>query len=259
MADSDFGQNVLGYLPASPLFPVQNLTAPAPSTPPPGPGAAPAPDASPAVSAPAATESGMPAWLQGLAASPPQGGVFGPNTGRVMSALGAGLWSAGQNWNKPAMAALASGAGAALQGGHQFDNQLQSAKLKALQTAIAAWKVGDIAAFHQATANLRAVTARQQQMAAAAGSAPAPPPAAAPANNPPAPPASVTGSASGPTTYGSPAPSTATPAAATGAARSARAAPPDVMAQARNAIARGAPLEAVKQRLRDYTNNSSTA
>src|SRR5262249_36026524 len=118
----------------------------------------------------------------------PQGGVFGPNTGRVMSALGAGLSSARQNWNKPAAAPFASGAGAAIHGGPGYDNALQNAKLKALQTAIAGWKVGDMAAFHQATTSLRALTAQRTQSAASAS--PAAPPAAsggAPANNPPAP------------------------------------------------------------------------
>jgi len=184
--------------------------------------------------------------------------MFGPNTGRVLSGLGAGLSSAGQNWNKPALAAFAAGAGAALQGGQQFDNQVQSAKLKALHAAIAAWKVGDMAAFHQATTNLRALTARQQQRAAPPSAA-APPAAAAPANNPPAPGASVTGNGSGPTIYGSPTPSPATPASAPNGASTARLSPAVAFAQARDAIARGAPLEAVKQRLIENGFHSSIA
>lgn len=238
MADSDFGQNVLGsiYLPASPLYPAQNLTA-GPGAPPPagaspaGRGAAPAPDPSPVVAAPVAAGSGAPPWLAGLMPQP-QGGVFGPGTGRVMSALGAGLSSAGQNWNKPGAAAFAAGAGAAIQGGQQFDNQVQDARLKALQTAIAAFKVGDMAAFHQATVNLRALNARQQQSAAAPPSAASPALAAAPANNPLAPVASLSTSA-------------------------ARLSAADAIAQARNAIARGAPPDAVKQRLDQHGFDSS--
>jgi hypothetical protein len=176
MADSDFGQNVLGsdYLPASPLYPVQNLTAPIASAPPPGQGAAPARDMSPGVSAPAAA-SGLPPWVAGLLPSPP-GGMFGPNTGRVMSALGAGLSSAGQNWNKPALAAFASGAGAALQGGQQFDNQVQDAKLKALHAAIAAFKVGDLAAYHRSLADYHKTLAdEKRQHTRPATPPPAPP------------------------------------------------------------------------------------
>jgi hypothetical protein len=257
MADSLFGQNVLGsaYLPASPLYPVQDLTAPNPSAAQPGQGAAPPPDPSAGVPAPAAAAGGPPPWVAGLLPSQP-GGVFGPNTGRVMSALGAGLSSAGQNWNKPALAAFASGAGAALQGAQQFDNQVQDAKLKALHAAIAAWKVGDMAAYRQATLNLQTLMARQQQRAAAASSAAPPGSAAAPANNPAAPPAG-TGSASGRTVYGGPAPSPPTPPAASNGASVARPATQDVIAQARDAIARGAPPQAVKQRLHDHGFDSS--
>lgn len=185
----------------------------------------------------------------------------GLSTPRFMSALGAGLSSAGQNWSKPAAAAFASGAGAAIQGGQSYDNQLQSAKLKALQTAIAAWKVGDLAAYHQATVNLRALSAPQPRPATSAppaATAPAPPtngpannppvpPTSGTANNPPAPPAGVTGSASGPTVYGSGTPSSAPPPAAPAAA--------DAMAQARDAISRGAPRYAVIACLRQYGVN----
>jgi hypothetical protein len=105
-----------------------------------------------------------------------QGGGF-PT---FMSALGAGLSSAGQNWNKPAAAAFASGAGAAIQGGQQWNNQQQDLRLKALQAAIAAWKVGDMAAFHRATIALRAASAGGG--APTSGTPPAAPvPVAAPA------------------------------------------------------------------------------
>lgn len=85
-------------------------------------------------------------------------GTLSPNS-QFMSALGAGLSAAGQNWNKPALAAFASGAGAALQGGQQWNNQQQDSRLKALHAAIAAWKVGDLAGYHQALALFRALSA----------------------------------------------------------------------------------------------------
>jgi hypothetical protein len=187
--------------------------------------------------------------ILGAFAPPPQGGLFGPNTGRVLSSLGAGLSSAGQSWNKPALAAFASGAGASLQGGQQFDHQVQDARLKALHAAIAAFKAGDMAGYRQATLNLQALAARQRQQAAAASSSAAPAgAAAAPANNPPPPP-SVTGNGAGPTLYGSPAPGT--PASAANGASAVRPVPADVLAQANDAIARGASPEAVRQRLAD--------
>jgi hypothetical protein len=85
-------------------------------------------------------------------------GALGPNS-QFMAALGAGLNAAGQNWNKPALAAFASGAGAALQGGQQWSHQQQDGRLKALHAAIAAWKAGDIAGYHQALALFRALAA----------------------------------------------------------------------------------------------------
>jgi hypothetical protein len=241
--------DVLGtnYLPPSPVYPIDRLVDPAGATPPPN-----ASPASGAVDAPlppagavpqAAGQSGGLNPQHILAMLQPQPG------GRFMSSLGAGLSSAGQNWNKPAAAAFASGAGAALQGGQQWQNQLQDAKLKAIHAALAAWKIGDMAAFRQQTANLRALTAQQPPSAAASGA-----PAAAggaPTNNPPAPPASVTGSASGPTIYGNQAPPVAAPLPATVSTSAPRLTAQEALAQARNAIARGAPRDAVMQRLRD--------
>ncbi|MBV8753357.1 MAG: hypothetical protein JO328_10925 [Hyphomicrobiales bacterium] len=193
-----------------------------------GPAAAP-PPTTPAASGPP-PPIGPPAPTAGGAGALDLGRILGAieqqpsgfNTPRFMSSLGAGLSSAGQNWNKPAAAAFASGAGAALQGGQGYDNALQSMKLKALQTAIAAWKVGDIAAYHQALTDFRSASAQQRRPAASAAPAPPPPPAA-PANNPPA-----------------------------GGATAARAATPDVIAEAKNAVARGASLEAVRQRALDH-------
>ena len=148
-------------------------------------------------------------------------GAFSPNS-QFMAALGAGLSSAGQNWNKPAMAAFASGAGAALQGGQQWNNQQQDARLKALHAAIAAWKAGDIAAYRQALVNLRAAGA--PSLAAPSGPA-APPDGAIP-----------------PPDEAAPGKSPASPPRPA----------PDALAMARDAIARGAPRDAVIKRLREH-------
>jgi hypothetical protein len=131
----------------------------------------------------------------------PQGGIFAANAGPMMAALGAGLSSAGQNWNKPAMAAFASGAGTALQGGQQWSNQQQDTRLKALHAAIAAWKAGDIAAYGRALAMFRAAGA---PLATPTGPAHLMPPV------------------------------------------------PDMITEARDAIARGAPRDAVISRLREH-------
>ena len=112
----------------------------------------------PPPTAPAAGPSGLREILGLLQPQQPQGGVLNPNS-QFLAALGAGLNAAGQNWNKPALAAFASGAGAALQGGQQWNNQQQDAKLKALHAAIAAWRVGDIGGYYQALALFRALSA----------------------------------------------------------------------------------------------------
>lgn len=247
----------LDALPPSPLYPIDRLTggAPPPSASPSvgsgldvtvGPPAGDAPAAAPpmAISPPAQGDGGGRLNLQqilGLLQPKQQSGFSVPS---FMASLGAGLSSAGQNWNKPAAAAFAAGAGGAIQGGQQFQQQQQDAKLKALQAAIAAWKVGDITAYHQAIVNLRAASAPQR------GPAPSAPSAASTAPPPPAPPASTTGSPNGPTVYGSAVPpGAATPPSAARSAGAPRIAPPDVMAQAKDAIARGASPEAVRQRL----------
>ena len=174
-----------------------------------------------AISPPAQTGGGIDPQ-QILSMFPSQQGGF-PT---FMSALGAGLSSAGQNWNKPAAAAFASGAGAAIQGGQQSLNQQQDAKLKALHAAIAAWKVGDMAAYHQALIRLRDAGAPRPASAA--------PPSAAPA-------------ASG----AAPVPNNIPATAGAGIANRAAIALDDALAQARDAIARGAPREAVAKRLID--------
>ena len=185
------------------------------------PAAGPAPPLALGPPAPAAGGGIDPSQILGmLRPQQPQGGVLNPNS-QFMAALGAGLSSAGQNWNKPALAAFASGAGAALQGGQQRNNQQQDAKLKALHAAIAAWKTGDMVGYRQALINLRTAGAP-----APAPAAPPPGPAAAPAATPPS---------------GEPPPSPAAPPLAA----------PVVLALARDAIARGAPCEAVIKRLRE--------
>lgn len=236
----------LDSLPPSPVYPIDQLIAPSGGTlsPPPidpnaliGAGSSGdragamglnvpvAPPSSPGapmpISPPAQPGGGTGINLQqilGLLRPQQQSGFSVPN---FMASLGAGLSSAGQNWNKPAAAAFASGAGAAIQGGQQVQQQQQDARLKALQAAIAAWKVGDLAAYHQAIVNLRAALAPQR---AAAPSAPAPSPAPAPAAN-------VTGSPFGPAIDGRPATSAgAAPPSATLVTGGAPTASADVMA-----------------------------
>jgi len=160
---SDFNDALgMDYLPPSPLDPgLLPGGAPAPA-------AAPAPAPSPArdvplkppapPAGPAAGGVDLRQILGLLQPQQPQGGVINPNS-QFLAALGAGLSPAGQNWNKPASAAFASGAGAALQGGQQWNNQQQDAKLKALHAAIAAWRVGDIGGYYQALALFRALSA----------------------------------------------------------------------------------------------------
>jgi len=163
--------DVLGTasLPPAPAFSVQNLVAPASA--PGDAGSAVAPMASPATAANGGFGALNLAQLDGTA---PQGGIFGPDTGRFMSSLGAGLSSAGQNWNKPAAAAFASGAGAALQGGQQWQNQLQDAKLKAIHAAIAAFRAGDVAAYHRSLADYHNTLAEEKRRHARPSAPPLP-------------------------------------------------------------------------------------
>ena len=248
--NSVFDADVLGtdYLPPSPAFPIESLLAPSPAGAPPttpidarmpvpvgwmprghdvsSPAlSVPVTPSAPAAPAPATTPPAPSAGgidlRQILGLLQPQQ-TSGFNMPAFMSSLGAGLASAGQNWNKPAMAAFASGAGAALQGGQQGNNQQQDAKLKALHAAIAAWKAGDVAAYRQALINLRAAGA----------------PSLAPPSGPAAPPDAATPppeDAARPLSPASPPP-----------------AAPDAIAMARDAIARGAPRDAVIKRLREH-------
>src|ERR1043166_1268012 len=187
----------MDYLPPSPLDPglLPGAASPATAAAPPGrdvplkpPAATPPPTA-------AAAGVDLRQILGLLQPQQPQG-AFSPNS-QFMAALGAGLSNAGQNWNKPALAAFASGAGAALHGGQQWNNQQQDAK-------------------HTA----------------------APAPAAPPPGGPALPPA-VPDAA--PPPIGSASPRRVIPLSA-----------PHALVQGRDAIARGAPRDAVIKRLREH-------
>jgi hypothetical protein len=188
-----FGDDVLGtdYLPPSPLYPIDSLVAPAPALAPPtgpvspsatGSTGAPASGLNVALRPPAASTAASPTAISGIdlnqilgilrQSQQPSG--FMPN---FMASLGAGLSSAGQNWNKPAMAAFASGAGAAIQGGQALQQQQQKDRLALVNLALHAWQIGDMATYHKALIKLRAAGAAS---AAAQPVAPAPPGAAAP-------------------------------------------------------------------------------
>jgi len=188
-----FGDDVLGtpYVLPSPLYPIDSLVAPAPAlAPPSGPAnpsatgstGAPASGLNVALRPPAASTAASPTAISGIdlnqilgilrQSQQPSG--FMPN---FMASLGAGLSSAGQNWNKPALAAFASGAGAAIQGGQALQQQQQKDRLALVNLALHAWQIGDMATYHKALIKLRAAGAAS---AAAQPVAPAPPGAAAP-------------------------------------------------------------------------------
>src|SRR5215813_13610830 len=80
-----------------------------------------------------------------------------------MSALGAGLRSAGQNWNKPGLAAFAAGAGAAMGGGDEADDKLYKRKLDAIDRAIKARQEGDLTAFRNATLDFHKAQLEEQR------------------------------------------------------------------------------------------------
>jgi hypothetical protein len=276
--NSTFGTDVLGldYLPPSPLYPIGSLLPPDAGAPPAAAPPASAVDPSQALGttppAPAGPGPGglnLGPLLRSALAPQTQnaGGLLGSlglnadQAGRIMSGLGGGLSSAGQNWNKPAMAAFAGGAGAAIQGGQQFQNLQQDAKLKALNAAIAAWKIGDMASYHQALANYRAAVTQQRLAStspriASQGGLPAA--SVNPNNEAPAPAAQPSGQVSTPgqgagggpfappsIVYGN------GPGAGAAAAAPPTAASSDPLAQARDAIARGASRAAAIARLRD--------
>jgi hypothetical protein len=100
------------------------------------------------------------------------------------AALGQGLSSVANNWNKPAGAAFAGGVGAALQGGaaaEKEQNQQDFAQQKfwadqmnaALDRAIKARAEGDIANFRQASIDIQRADQEIRKSAAARAGAPA--------------------------------------------------------------------------------------
>jgi hypothetical protein len=121
--------------------------------------------------------------LQGLI-NPGDGGMQ-----QLRGGLAAGLTAAANNWNKPALAAFAGGAGGALQGVNQASQQQTDNRLKAVQAALQAWQAGDIPGLRRAQADYYRALA---QRTAAPQAAPMPPPAspapsaAAPPSGPPA-------------------------------------------------------------------------
>ena len=65
------------------------------------------------------------------------------------ASLGAGLTAVANNWNKPALAAFAGGAGAALQGTGQAEQQQDKRQSDNLNALIHAYQVGDMAEYHK--------------------------------------------------------------------------------------------------------------
>jgi hypothetical protein len=202
-------------------------------------------------------------------------GLSPSNAAQFSSALGSGLASVGQNWNKPAGAAFAASAGAAMQGGNQAQQQHADSQLKAVHTAIEALKAGDMATYHQALAIYHAALAQQRRFFPLA----ARPGTSAPRHLLPAvqttrhrqqvrrnrlarraspgraPPVRLLRrksfmAALFPMHRRLP-PIGTSPAAGTPPSRPAADGSVDVLAQARDAITRGAPRDAVVQRLRD--------
>jgi hypothetical protein len=86
---------------------------------------------------------------------------------RFSSALGAGLASAGQNWNKPAGAAFAASAGAAIQGGEKAQQQLVHNQIAALNAAIHAYRAGDMIAYHRSLSEYHQAVGEQRRRQAA--------------------------------------------------------------------------------------------
>jgi len=114
-----------------------------------------------------------------------------PNSAaRFASALGAGLASVGQNWNKPGGAAFAASAGAAMQGADKAQHDLAHTQIAALNAAVHALRAGDMIAYHRSLAEYhRSVAEQRRRHAARTPATPPPQPepaeAAAPATEPP--------------------------------------------------------------------------
>jgi hypothetical protein len=67
----------------------------------------------------------------------------------MFAGLAKGLKSVGDNWNKPALAAFASSAGAAMEGNTERSDKTYDQKIKALQQAVAAQSAGDKAEYNK--------------------------------------------------------------------------------------------------------------
>jgi hypothetical protein len=95
--------------------------------------------------------------VSGAAAPPPGatgllGRAFGLDANRersVKGALGAGLKSVGENWNKPGLAAFAGSAGAGIEGGQTATDKGYDQRIKALTLAVSAQSAGDKAAYNK--------------------------------------------------------------------------------------------------------------
>jgi hypothetical protein len=189
-------------------------------------------------------------------------GLSPSGAAQFSSALGSGLASVGQNWNKPGGAAFAASAGAAKQGGNQAQQQQADSQLRAVHTAIEALKAGDMATYHQALANYHAALTQQRRFFPLAARPAALSNTAPPPQSPVPPRMAGQGAASlfapPQIIYGSPisnAPASlpigTSPAAGMPPPRPAADGSVDLLAQARDAITRGAPRDAVINRLRD--------
>jgi hypothetical protein len=206
--NSVFDADVLGtdYLPPSPAFPIESLLAPSPAGAPPTtpidasmPGPVGWMPRGPDVSSPALSVPVMPSApaAPAPATTPPApsaGGIdlrqilgllqpqqaSGFNMPAFMSSLGAGLSSAGQNWNKPAMAAFASGAGAAIEGAEKAQQQFVHNQIAAVNAAIHALRAGDLVSYHRALSEYHKAIAAQKRAQARPAPQQAEPPSVAP-------------------------------------------------------------------------------
>jgi len=118
----------------------------------------------------------------------PQGGWLNsvlditPEQGRNFAAsLGAGLSNAGNSWNRPGLAAFASGMGAAMQGGDAAQQQAFKNRMDLLDRAIKAKAEGDMAEYRR---RLLDIYKLQRQGTAMPPDAPPTPPAQSPAAAP---------------------------------------------------------------------------
>jgi hypothetical protein len=125
--------------------------------------AAPTPPSPPLSISPPAQASGGLNLQQILGLLQPKQQSGGFNMPAFMSSLGAGLSSAGQNWNKPAAAAFASGAGAAIEGAEKAQQQFVHNQIAAVSAAIHALRAGDMISYHRALSDYHKAIAAQKR------------------------------------------------------------------------------------------------